>query len=387
MIRLLNFILLNLIFTNLFSQNLILNGSFEERNVCKEFKATCSPLAWKTLNLSADNFILNPGKSGEGSGILAEKRDAFDFRTYIKTRLLCTLQKDSLYDVSLFVKSPTKGVPSLSFLFTDQEVIDSSMQRLAITPSITFTDTCFEQPFRNQNWNFCHILYKAVGDETHLLIGNFKADAESNIAALRSLKSGEIVYSLDDVSIKPHSDTPFPCEDMDKNKAEIVSDIERHTAHLTLLRRLKLKEAQLLGTTFNPNKASQKTVTPCAGDDWQVEYHVDSFPIFDHSFAQDASKTQNLLLEKWNSIKDSCIGVSIIAFTNADDSPMGKKHAFQKAHETAAKISALLRIEKTMICIQEKAIKSVSNSSIYGGSENSESDVKNRSVVLFLVRE
>jgi hypothetical protein len=382
-----NILFLNFIIPNLSSQELILNGSFEESNICKEFAATCSPVAWKNLNLAANTYITGRGKNGKASGVVIHKKSAKNYRTYIKTRLLCPLIKDNLYDVSFYIKSPNRGMPDIGVLFTDHELFSPTWERLDIKPSIDFIDTCFEKPFKSQGWNLCHFTYKADGGEAYFLIGNFTPDEEEDAPTVSASKDNETVYYLDDVSVKSLSETLIPCTEMDNIKEEIILDIERHTAYEKEISRLKLKEAKLNGLPYKPNDAFKRKIIPCSGDEWLVDYHIDTFQFSNSAFDKDFLETKTRLLNNWENTKDSCIGITVLAYTNAGENATESNIALKKAHEIAVNLSTILGVEKSMICVQEKNINVKAEASVFGGFKNEATDVKEKAAVLFLMKE
>jgi hypothetical protein len=382
-----NILLLNFIITNLSSQELILNGSFEESNICKEFAATCSPVAWKNLNLAANTYITGRGKNGKASGVVVHKKSAKNYRTYIKTRLLCPLLKDSLYDVSFYIKSPNRGMPEIGVLLTNHEYFSPSLKKMDVKPSIDFIDTCFEKPFKSQDWNLCHFTYKADGGEAYFLIGNFTADEEDDAPTMSASKDNEIVTYLDDVSVKAFSKTLIACSEMENVKGEIIADIERHTAFDREISRMKLKEAQLNGLPYKPNDAFKRKIMPCSGDEWLFDYRIDTIQFSNTAFDKDFLETKTRLLNNWENAKDSCIGITVLAYTNAGGNATESNNSLKKAHEIASNLSTILGVEKSMICVQEKNINIKNEASVFGSFKNETIDVKEKAAVLFLMKE
>jgi hypothetical protein len=382
-----NIILHFFILSNLSSQELILNGSFEESNVCKEFVATCSPVAWKTLNLAANNYITGRGKNGKASGVVIHKKSSKNYRTYIKTRLLCPLIKDNLYDVSFYIKSPNRGMPDIGVLFTNHELLSPSWERLDVKPSIDFIDTCYEKPFKSQGWNLYHFSYKADGGEAYFTIGRFTADEEDDAPTMSASKDNETVYYLDEMSVKSLSDTYLPCPEMDNIKEEIIADIERHTAFDKEISRIKLKEAQVIGLPYKPNDAFKRKIIPCSGDEWVDDYRIDTVKISENAFEKDFIETKTLFLNNWDNIKDSCIGITVLAYTNTGENATESNITIKKAHEIALNLSSILGVEKSLICVQEKNVNTKIVASVFGGSKNEDTDLKEKAAVLFLMKE
>ena len=81
------------------TQNLIPNGSFEEENICTEYRQNCAPEAWIARSLWANYYYYTPGKAYEGTHFVGlSVGDAYRNgpHNFIRTRLLCGLQPGRL---------------------------------------------------------------------------------------------------------------------------------------------------------------------------------------------------------------------------------------------------------------------------------------------------
>lgn len=101
------------------SQSILLNGSFEEVNICEEHKAKCSPAGWFFVRqISAQGFFTtNKLKGTEGNnylGILNASAES-SYRHYWQTRLLCPILKGKKYMVTLRISSNEVG-PNLNYI-------------------------------------------------------------------------------------------------------------------------------------------------------------------------------------------------------------------------------------------------------------------------------
>ena len=79
-----------------FSQNLLLNGGFEEENICTEYKMNCAPEAWLVNDDVFNNYFKDASRAYQGSHCMSIEagRDRKTFkRTFIRAQLLCGLRK------------------------------------------------------------------------------------------------------------------------------------------------------------------------------------------------------------------------------------------------------------------------------------------------------
>src|SRR5215218_4570835 len=90
------------------SQNLLVNGGFEEENICTEYQKHCAPEAWICSSYAHDSYFINASMAFHGKHYMAidpgYARWMSD-RTYIRTQLLCKLRKGKEYRVEFYVKS------------------------------------------------------------------------------------------------------------------------------------------------------------------------------------------------------------------------------------------------------------------------------------------
>jgi hypothetical protein len=342
----------------LFSQNLILNGSFQEQNTCKEFNALCAPVAWKTLNLEADTYLRCVGRDGTGSVVILQKADFIDYRVYIKTRLLCPLVKDSLYDISFYTKSKAITFPVLGFLFTYKEVFSSTNLPIEATPNHIFSiNDCNINKRELNGWAKCSYQYKAIGNEAYLTIGNFTKDSDILEGWMQKNHTKVVAVEIDDVAITPISKTMGLCSNMNTVKEEIISDNERHTNYDVILQRISQKEAQLKNSEFNPNIGLKRVSSPCAGDDWINDYEIDTFNIPNRLFEFDNnwSYLKSDLDTVWETKRDSCIGITLLV-TTSDEKDVQTEILLQKAHDLSNFLAKNLHVKQSSICIKKRVV-------------------------------
>jgi hypothetical protein len=339
-------------FSSSYCQNLILNGAFEERNICTEFTAKCAPVGRKSLDLSGDNYSFTIGREGSrSSGIVLQKQDMPDYRTYLCTRLLCPLQKDSIYTISFYLKSDLKTFPTVSFAFTKAELHAPNTKRVALEPSINFTGKQLFSPYQKQKWVQCVYDYQAIGDENYLTIGNFFQDKSDLFQAL-DVKN--ITCDIDDVRIEPTSKIAPSCMEIAQIKAEIIADRDRHTTYDIIKRRLRLKEDYTNGKEYDPN-TPQKKWMPCAGDEWTTDYIIDTLRVvYEEARQNNWQNFKQTIIQEYAPKRETFLGVTVVIYTDESDID-GVKQGYDIGYQ----ICETLGFEKTALCIQKKPNRSV----------------------------
>jgi hypothetical protein len=96
-----------------YSQNLLVNGSFEVENICTEYEKNCAPEGWIATSLFYNYYfdaLFNKGpvKARTGThyvGLTAGSLGMQGIRNFIRSRLLCGLQKGHQYKLEMYICS------------------------------------------------------------------------------------------------------------------------------------------------------------------------------------------------------------------------------------------------------------------------------------------
>lgn len=229
---------------NVFSQNLIINPSFEDTSVTiipsKKFNETyvegnkiCE--GWFQATQSSSDFFnsnqstvpllsLCLARTGQGrAGIITGHGKSYfahqnqnstttdyDYSEYLSTRLKRPLYKDSVYEISFYIalhKSSKKFNKKLGFILSDTIIKKAQKTHLKITPSYVCDD---ESKLKSTTeWKRINTSYKAKGGEQYLTIGKFNDDDYGYVNETASLGSPleRIYYYLDDVCVVNTQDT------------------------------------------------------------------------------------------------------------------------------------------------------------------------------------
>jgi outer membrane protein OmpA-like peptidoglycan-associated protein len=216
------------------SQNLLLNGGFEEENICTEYVKNCAPEAWIATSLYYNYYFSAPlkylVKAHEGThfaGLAAGSLGMQGVRNFIRTRLLCGLQKGHQYKLEMYVFSLHPVLDSIGVYFSPQDFLYERRYFKLITPqlwSINGLDTTIK---KTRNWQKVELLYTADGTEGFIAIGNFKRLDHTGIPGPDF--RDEYYFFLDDVSLTPVNAHEKLCEQADSVKKEIYNENERHS--------------------------------------------------------------------------------------------------------------------------------------------------------------
>jgi outer membrane protein OmpA-like peptidoglycan-associated protein len=236
-----------------FSQNLLLNGGFEEENICIEYKVNCAPEAWLTNAVDVfNNYYKEASRCYEGTHCMSVQagyaRGGYK-RTFIRTRLLCGLRKGSRYRVELFVKSPHRILDSIGIYFSPTDLLYDKRAVHTITPSLYFADG--GQVFKaDSSWQQVVLEYTAKGDESFIAIANFsKRDIQGSTGI--PMENNFFVF-FDNVFVRPLNPNEKLCDDWKTAMADIYDQDERHEF---LARNIRNRKAyQPVPVVLEPNK-------------------------------------------------------------------------------------------------------------------------------------
>lgn len=209
-----------------YSQELLVNGSFEEENICTEFTKNCAPEGWICTSLIS-NYYFNVrffGVDGEHFiGLIAANNRAPAKRSFIRSRLLCGLRKGSNYKLSFFVRSKHPVLDSLGVYFSEGDFLFEKKPFSQLTPSLMMRDS---NNTESDRWEKMEFNYLANGNENFITIGSFR---KKDIRFTNPPEiEGNYYFYIDSVSMVPADSKELLCGATDSMKAEIYAENERH---------------------------------------------------------------------------------------------------------------------------------------------------------------
>jgi outer membrane protein OmpA-like peptidoglycan-associated protein len=209
-------------------QSLVLNGGFEEENICTEYHVNCAPEAWLINDDVFNHYYKEDGRCYQGGhcmSIEAGHAGKKFKRSFIRTQLLCGLRKGNKYKVELFVKSIHPILDSIGVYFSSFDLLFDKRPLQTITPSLYLADR--HKPFKkDSSWQQVILEYTAKGDESFVAIANFSKNDIAGETGIR-FDNRFFVY-LDNVSVVPLNPHEMLCDDVQSTMADIYDQDERH---------------------------------------------------------------------------------------------------------------------------------------------------------------
>ena len=214
---------------HVFAQNLLVNSGFEEENICSEYQVNCAPEGWIYTVPSFIYYFKDVKLAHSGQRFIAlvagHTKKPF-YRTFVRSRLVCALQKDKTYKLDFFVKSVHPVLDSVGVYFTDYDFLFEKKAPQKITPSLYLNSSVSTLAKGDTGWQKVSLHYKANGREIFLTLGNFSKKGVTGPTGIVTESNFFVLF--DDVSLTPADVNERLCPDWQKTREEIYSQDERH---------------------------------------------------------------------------------------------------------------------------------------------------------------
>lgn len=316
-------ILFSLISLFSFSQSLVVNGGFEDENICTEYNINCAPEGWISTGNTYANFFKVAGIAHTGAhcvAIEAGNSVIHYLRTYIRTQLLCNMRPGNKYKLEFWMRSRHPVLDSVGVFFTSYDFLFEKQIRNKIIPSL-YAAQSRQINKADTNWQKISLEYTANGEEVFMTFGNFSKRDVTGETGIR-LENHFYIF-LDDVSLTPLDPNEKICEGWQKTRDDIYSFNPRHE---WLERYIK---------TY----ANHPPAPPVLGK--TMLYSIDTLVIPDLFFEtakSDLSKTNNILLDSLCYILSDKIIDSVVIEGHTDN--VGTIDYNQKLSEDRANLIA-----------------------------------------------
>ncbi|HVZ98539.1 MAG TPA: OmpA family protein [Chitinophagaceae bacterium] len=234
-------------------QQLVLNGNFEDINVCTEFHALCSPEAWRLTSQERLNSLMYD--SNHFAAVVVCNSSVPDVRSYIETRLGDSLHPGRRYKFSMDVQPGHALINSIGVLLSDTLILTPVTRRIHKKPDIDFTTKKELIGILNRHtWTHLEKEFTATSATGFILIGCFNPDEELNLKYEKGKKKDfkDYIYLIDNVSITP-VDTRHDTAVIRANKEELYAINERHPEPVRLFdwpKRTLQRQKQALADTI-----------------------------------------------------------------------------------------------------------------------------------------
>lgn len=212
------------------SQNLLVNGSLEEENICLEYRVNCSPAGWVGTTDPVTSFYKIPDRAYRGNhcmAIIAGATKLRSYRSYLRTQLLCQLRKDSRYLIRFYIKSRHDILDSIGVYFTTTDFLFQRQARPTIPAGLFVVNSSEPLQKGDTNWQKVSFVYTATGNENFFTLGNF---SKKNIVIEETgiyLENNFYVF-FDDISLTPLNADEQLCDGWQQTKDEIYEFTPRH---------------------------------------------------------------------------------------------------------------------------------------------------------------
>jgi outer membrane protein OmpA-like peptidoglycan-associated protein len=210
------------------SQNLLVNEGFEEENICSEYRVNCAPEGWIYTVPSFTYYFKDKSNAYEGThyvALIAGYSNKPFYRTFVRSRLLCGLQKGKSYRFQCYVKSRHTILDSVGIYFSSYDFLFEKQVYQKIIPSVYFKNS-LQKIVLDTNWQRVIINYTANGTEAFITLGNF---SKRGIAGFTGIERENNFFVLfDNVSLTPTDRNEILCKDWQERKEGIYMQDERH---------------------------------------------------------------------------------------------------------------------------------------------------------------
>jgi outer membrane protein OmpA-like peptidoglycan-associated protein len=147
------------------------------------------------------------------------------YRTFVRSRLLCGLQKGKTYRFQCYVKSRHAILDSLGIYFSSYDFLFEKQLYQKITPSAYFKNSLPGKTL-DTNWHKVVINYKANGTEAFITLGNFSKRGIGGYTGIE--RENNFFVLFDNVSLMPADRNEILCRDWQQTRDEIYTQDERH---------------------------------------------------------------------------------------------------------------------------------------------------------------
>ncbi|HEX8331478.1 MAG TPA: OmpA family protein [Segetibacter sp.] len=207
-------------------QNLVANGSFEDRNICTEYHALCAPEAWFFI---PESFKAAPKVNSSKAEVLISGKGNIA-SNYIYTKLLCRLAKGEKYDFSVWITTEPNFEP-LDVWMGEFEPEGDMKAIMLGEPNFKLTDQNVDST--RDKWKRYSYRFTATGDERFLMIGNLvKYEPPRKSNARSKEKNSFVLYFIDDIALHNADMPERTCPEYNAVLDQVYRQDLRHPARL-----------------------------------------------------------------------------------------------------------------------------------------------------------
>ena len=226
------FIITFLLPLTLAAQNLLMNGDFEDENICSEFSKNCAPEGWICSSLRSNYYFDDAVHAYKGQhftgliyrSVASERGGRYRLPGFLRSRLLCRLRKGASYELSFYLWSKHPFTDSIGIYFSSDDVLFRK-EGLRNARPVAYVRDITKSGEKNE-WQHCSLNYVATGEENFIVVSDFARTAHS-IGGMPDLAE-DYYFFFDDISLKPLNPLESICADFEVVREEEYATNERH---------------------------------------------------------------------------------------------------------------------------------------------------------------
>jgi outer membrane protein OmpA-like peptidoglycan-associated protein len=210
------------------AQNLLMNGGFEEENICHEYAKNCAPEGWISTSLYSDYYFDDKPNAYSGEHfiglVLANVEKPF-LRNFLRSRLLCGLRKGAQYKLEFYIRSLHNAFDSIGIYFSSNDFLYQKEKLRGTKPQLFVNVAKNLHP--QKEWQKVSLLYTATGEEHFIAIGDFKL--RGHRLGINPDLGRDFYFFLDEISLTPVNSHERLCNEATAIKEEEYEFNVRHS--------------------------------------------------------------------------------------------------------------------------------------------------------------
>jgi outer membrane protein OmpA-like peptidoglycan-associated protein len=221
------FLYLSIFYTKGFSQNLVVNGSLEDENICTEYTKNCAPEGWMISTLLSNFYFDDSVNAYDGRhfiGMVSGGNGRYGSRNFLSCQLLCGLRPGALYQLQFFIRAGAEELDSVGVLFSEDDLIFRKWGIKNVAPDFWVSKKYISSG--RLPWMQVNTMYQATGKESFINFALFKKNPPERY---RAANNPEFSFFIDSISLVPLDPKEKLCPTATAVKEALYAQDERHT--------------------------------------------------------------------------------------------------------------------------------------------------------------
>jgi outer membrane protein OmpA-like peptidoglycan-associated protein len=210
------------------AQNLLMNGGFEEENICHEYAKNCAPEGWISTSLYSDYYFEDEPNAYQGGhfiGLVLANQEKPFLRNFLRSRLLCGMRKGAQYRLEFYIRSLHNAFDSIGVYFSANDFLYQKEKLRATKPQLYINTHKNLRP--QKEWQKVSLLYTATGQENFIAIGDFKL--RGHRLGVNPDMGKDFYFFLDNISLTPVNPEEQLCQEATEIRDEEYEFNVRHS--------------------------------------------------------------------------------------------------------------------------------------------------------------